>query len=137
MRPLSLLFSLLLFYKTTFAQVVTAQRPVTLFTLRAIDEVSGKEVPAAFKVFLHTADQRASGANQAGKPDFNVRMFHFDTVTVETASEGHFTAEEVLLVSCDTCGFYQYTALMEKRADSVFTNLKINDIIKLDKIHFD
>ncbi len=64
-------------------------------------------------------------------------MYHSDTVTVETAAEHYFAIEEVLLVSCDTCGFYQYTALMEKRADSVFTNLKVNDVIKLDKIYFD
>ncbi len=137
MRLLFVFILLFSFSKTTFAQVVTAQRSVTEFTVRAVDEASGKEVPASFKVFLHTADEKASGANELGKPDFNVKMYHSDTVTVETASEGYFTIEEVLLVSCDTCGFYQYTALMEKRADSVFTNLKVNDVIKLDKIYFD
>ncbi len=58
-------------------------------------------------------------------------------VTVETASEGYFTIEEILLVFFDTCRFYQYTALMEKRVDSVFTDLKVNDIIKLVNIYFD
>lgn len=137
MRHLFLLILVLSCSEISFAQAVTAQRPVTLFTLRALDETSGKEVPASFKVFLHTADERSAGENLRGKADFNVKMFHSDTVTIETASEGYFTIEEVLLVSCDTCGFYQYTALMERRADSVFTDLKVNDIVKLDKVYFD
>ena len=124
-------------FSQSLAQVTTAQRPVTLFTVRAVDEKSGREVPADFKVFLHTANEKYQGANRTGNPDFNVKMYHSDTVTVETAAEDYYTIEEVLLVSCDTCGFYQYTALMEKREDSVFTNLKVNDIIKLDKIYFD
>ncbi|WP_373513609.1 OmpA family protein [Persicitalea sp.] len=131
-----LLFAFLSIYKAS-AQVVSSQRPVTLFTVRAVDDKTGREVPAEFKVFLHTANEKYQGANRLDSPDFNVKMYHSDTVTVETAAEDYFTIEEVLLVSCDTCGFYQYTALMEKRADSVFTNLKVNDVIKLDKIYFD
>lgn len=137
MRYLLVFIILLSLPKSSIAQAVATQRPVTLFTVRAVDEVSGKEVSASFKVLLHTADERAEGSNQPGKPDFNVKMFHSDTVTVETASDGYFTIEEILLVSCDTCGFYQYTALMEKRVDSVITNLKVNDVVKLDKIYFD
>lgn len=131
-----LLFTLFPLNKT-LGQVVSSQRPVTLFTVRAVDDKTGREIPADFKVFLHTADERYEGANRTGQTGFNVKMYHSDTVTVETAADDYFTIEEVLLVSCDTCGFYQYTALMEKRADSVFTNLKVNDVIKLDKIYFD
>ncbi len=132
-----LLFFVLLIFQKSFAQVVSSQKPVTLFTIRAIDDKTGREIPAEFKVFLHNANESFQGANQSGTPYFNVKMYHSDTVTVETSSENYFTLEEVLLVSCDTCGYYQYTALMEKRADTVFTNLKINDVIKLDKIYFD
>ncbi len=130
------LFSLLS-VKASLAQVVSSQKPVTLFTIRAVDDKTGREVPADFKIFLHTANERYQGANRKGQTDFNVKMYRSDTVTVETAAENYFTIEEVLLVSCDTCGFYQYTALMEKREDSVFTNLKVNDVIKLDKIYFE
>jgi OmpA-OmpF porin, OOP family len=120
------------------AQRVAAQRPVTLFTVRAVDEKSNQEVPASFKIFLHTANKRFEGANRIpNEANFYVKMYSSDTVTIETAAEGYFTIEEIMLVSCDTCGFYQYTALMEKQEDSVFTNLKINDVIKLDKIYFD
>ena len=139
MLRLSLCFVLitLFFIHKGQAQVVSSQKPVTLFTIRAVDEKTGREVPADFKVFLHKADERYQGVNRMGQNNFNVKMYHSDTVTVETAAQDYFTIEEVLLVSCDTCGFYQYTALMEKRADSVFTNLKVNDVIKLDKIYFD
>lgn len=138
LRP-SLCFSLItfLFIHKSQSQVVSSQKSVTLFTVRAVDEKTGHEVPANFKVFLHTADERYQGINRPGQNNFNVKMYHSDTVTVETAAENYFTIEEALLVSCDTCGFYQYTALMEKQVDSVFTNLKVNDIIKLDKIYFD
>jgi OmpA-OmpF porin, OOP family len=119
------------------AQVVAAQRPVTLFTVRAIDQQSGSELPASFRIRLHMAKEASEGKNRPGEGPFQVKMFGSDTVTVETATEGYYTIEEVLLVSCDTCGYYQYTALMEKRADSTFTNLKVNDVIKLDKVYFD
>lgn len=122
---------------TGLAQIIASQRPVTLFTVRAVDEQSGKELPASFKIKLHLADSQFEGSSQPGRENFNIRMFGSDTVTVETSSDGYFTIEEVLLVSCDTCGFYQYTALLEKKIDSVFTNLKVNDVVKLDKIYFD
>ncbi|TDB68156.1 OmpA family protein [Arundinibacter roseus] len=119
------------------AQITTAQRPVTLFTIKAVDDKTGKEIPANFSVLLHSVQEKYTGANRAGEDYFNVKMYSSDTVTIETSSEGYYTIEEILLVSCDTCGFYQYTALMEKRVDSVFTDLKVNDIIKLEKIYFD
>ena len=138
LRPLFCLLLLVVFtLHTSLAQVVSSQKPVTLFTVRAMDEKTGREIPANFKVFLHTANEKYGGANRTGQTDFNVKMYHSDTVTVETAAEDYFTIEEVLLVACDTCGFYQYTALMEKRADSVFTDLEVNNVIKLDKIYFD
>lgn len=119
-------------------QPIQTQRPVTLFTIRALDEQSNQEIAASFKVFIHTTKERFTGVNRLkGEANFHVKMYKSDTVTVETAAEGYFTIEEILLVSCDTCGFYQYTALMEKRIDSVFTDLKVNDVIKLDKIYFD
>lgn len=122
----------------TIVQPVQTQRPVTLFTVRAMDEQSNQEIAASFKVFLHTTKERSAGVNRLeGEANFHVKMYNSDTVTVETAAEGYYTIEEILLVSCDTCGFYQYTALMEKRIDSVFTDLKVNDVIKLDKIYFD
>ncbi len=119
------------------AQVTTEQRPVTLFTIKAVDDKTGQEIPANFSVLLHSVQEKYSGANRVGDEYFNVKMYSSDTVTVETSSEGYFTIEEILLVSCDTCGFYQYTALMEKKVDSVFTDLKVNDVVKLEKIYFD
>ncbi|MPR32236.1 OmpA family protein [Salmonirosea aquatica] len=139
MRVFLLLFVLQgLLLQSVSAQVVAAQRPVTLFTVRAVDQQTTKEIAASFKIFLHAANKRFEGANGPEKvANFSVKMFSSDTVTIETEAEGYFPIEEILLVSCDTCGFYQYTALMEKQVDSVFTNLKVNDVIKLDKIYFD
>lgn len=139
MRALFLVFALNGFFlSSVFAQAIATQRPVTLFTVRALDEQSNQEIAASFKIFLHGANERFTGANgPRDEANFNVKMYSSDTVTVETSAEGYFTIEEMLLVSCDTCGFYQYTALMEKRLDSVFTDLKVNDVIKMDKIYFD
>lgn len=139
MRTLYLLFTFNgLLLSPAWAQAVATQRPVTLFTVRAVDEQSNQEIAASFTIFLHTANERFSGTNSPpNEANFHVKMYSSDTVTVKTAAEGYFTVEEILLVSCDTCGFYQYTALMEKQLDSVFTDLKVNDVIKLDKIYFD
>lgn len=139
MRAIIIVFILnRIWMSPVFAQAVAGQRPVTLFTVRAVDEQNNQEIAASFKIFLHTANERFEGANRPqNEANFYVKMYSSDTVTVETAAEGYLTIEEILLVSCDTCGFYQYTALMEKQADSVFTDLKINDVIKLDKIYFD
>ena len=111
---LFLLFALNgLFLSPAFAQAVTGQRPVTLFTVRAMDEQRNQEIAASFKIFLHTANERFAGANRPqNEANFYVKMYSSDTVTIETAADGYFTIEEILLVSCDTCGFYQYTALM-------------------------
>ncbi len=138
MRTLSLIcIYLVSSWPALRAQISATNRPVTVFTIRAVDEKSGQEIPASFRVLLHSINQKSEGSNKAGGDNFQVNMYSSDTVTVETTAEGYFTLEEMLLVSCDTCGFYQYTALMEKKMDSVFTDLKVNDIVKLDRIYFD
>lgn len=138
MRQFLLLLFCFLLTLAGYAQFVSIpQRQNTIFNVRAVDQKTGLDIPAKFKVYLHTANREFKGENIPGKPNFNVEMLRSDTVTVETSSDGYYTLEEVLLVSCDTCGFYQYTATMERNIDTVFTNLKVNDIIKLDKIYFD
>jgi OmpA-OmpF porin, OOP family len=119
------------------AQVSTVQKPVTLFSVRAVDDKSDIEIPASFQVKLHLANERYAGANKVAGENLTISMSRSDTVTVTTAAEGYHAIEEILLVSCDTCGYYQYTARLEKKIDSVFTDLKVNAIIALDKIYFD
>lgn len=138
MRLNCLLFLPLLTISSGFAQVVVSpQRQNTQFNVRAVDQKTGLDIPANFDIYLHIANKKFSGKNVLDKPNFYIEMFRSDTVTVVTSSDGFHTLEEILLVSCDTCGLYQHTVLMEKDIDSVFTDLKTNDIIKLDKVYFD
>lgn len=138
MRLICLLFISFLSIYSVFAQVIVSpQRQNTQFNVRAVDQKTGLDIPANFDIYLHIADKKFSGKNVLNKPNFYIEILRSDTVTVVTSSDGFHTLEEILLVSCDTCGLYQHTVLMEKDIDSVFTDLKTNDIIKLDKVYFD
>jgi OmpA-OmpF porin, OOP family len=75
------------------------------------------------------------GSSMVGKP-FRIVLTRTDTIIVKTESKGYYKTEEVLLVACDTCGSYEHLAVME-REDSVFTNLKVNQAIRLDNVYFD
>jgi 3,4-dihydroxy-2-butanone 4-phosphate synthase len=90
-------------------------RPITLFTLRAIDEQTQKDVPTAFEVLLRGAKKTYRGSTNAENSTFSVKIEDSDTVTVISSAEGYYTIEEDLVISCDTCGFYGYVALMERR----------------------
>ncbi|GAB2776630.1 hypothetical protein GCM10027275_19780 [Rhabdobacter roseus] len=109
----------------------------TRLTLNAVDELSGQELVADFEAYLHKAGQRYQGTSQPGSTPFSFLIIESDTVTIHTSSAGYFSMEEIVLVLCDTCGFYAYTARLEKQVDSVYSELKVHDVIQLDKIYFD
>lgn len=140
-------FLCILLTKAALAQVtIKPARPITLFTIRAIDEQTQRDVPTTFEVLLRSAKKTYRGSTTAEISTFSVKIENSDTVTVISSAEGYYTIEEDLVISCDTCGFYGYTALMERRVptaplvtqeDSVFRDLKVNRAIRLDKVYFD
>ena len=105
------------------------------FSVRAVDEKTKADVPAAYEIQAVLAKKSFKGSSKAGQP-FNIVLTRTDTLVVKTDAKGYYKTEEVLLVSCDTCGSYEHLAVME-REDSVFTNLKLNQAIRLDNVYFD
>ncbi|GAB3165719.1 OmpA family protein [Telluribacter humicola] len=133
---LALFFLVLIASPQVYGQVVARSRPVTQFSVTAFDQASGQEVPGRFEVLVHKAATRIQGISKPGQSPFSFKLLESDTITIVTSSEGYHSVEEIMLVSCDTCEYYQYTAMLEKAEDSVFVNLKANDRIQLDKIYF-
>lgn len=105
------------------------------FSVRAIDEKTKADIPAAYKIEAVLAKKSFEGSSKAGQP-FKIVLTRTDTLVVQTDAKGYYKTEEILLVSCDTCGSYEHLAVME-REDSVFTNLKLNQAIRLDNVYFD
>lgn len=121
----------------------------TLFAIRTADEKTGKELPGRYAVELVLAKRKLTGQSKPGET-FSFWMEKTDTVVVQTITPGYLEMEETLLVSCDTCANYEYTARMEVRpavptapvAASVapanaFANLVPNKVIRLDNVYFD
>lgn len=79
-------------------------------------------MPADFKVFLHTANGRYAGANRTGKTGFNVKKYHSDTVTVETAAEDYFSHTD----NVGDARLNQY--LSENRAKVIYSYLLRKEI---------
>lgn len=120
--------------------VVVPQAPARIaqpvdFSVRAVDEKTKADVPAKYEIQAVLAKKSFTGASISGKP-FNIVLTRTDTLVVKTTAKGYYSTEEVLLVACDTCGSYEHLAVME-RLDSVFTNLKVNQAIRLDNVYFD
>lgn len=105
------------------------------FSVRAVYEKTKADVPAAYEIEAVLAKKSFKGSSKAGQP-FNIVLTRTDTLVVKTDAKGYYKTEEILLVSCDTCGSYEHLAVME-REDSVFTNLKLNQAIRLDNVYFD
>ncbi|WP_247234287.1 OmpA family protein [Telluribacter sp. SYSU D00476] len=140
MRLLLLFFLVLFISPQMYGQPSAHQRTITQFSITAVDQASGQEVPASFEVLVHKAATRLRGSSRPGQSPFSFRLQESDTITVVTSSAGYHSVEEMMLVSCDTCEYYQYKAVLERVEDpvkdSVFVNLKVHDRIQLDKIYF-
>ncbi|MCY7352639.1 MAG: OmpA family protein [Cytophagaceae bacterium] len=66
---------------------------------------------------------------------YTLTLDQTDTLVVTTSSAGYLTNEETIIIRCDTCAGYAFTARMEE--DSVFTNLDVNAVFQLDNVYFD
>jgi outer membrane protein OmpA-like peptidoglycan-associated protein len=118
------------------SQTNTPSRIITQFSIKVLDEETAKELPADFEIRLHQAKVNFKGKNQIGQPNYSFKLLKSDTLTVITQLKGYYISEEVLVASCDTCAFYQHIVVMGKRESASFINLKVNDIVLLDKIYF-
>ena len=113
---------------------VQAAQPVD-FSVRAIDEKTKADIPANYEIQAVLANKSFKGSSASGKP-FTIVLTRTDTLVVKTDAKGYHKTEEVLLIACDTCGSYEHLAVME-RTDTVFTDLKVNQAIRLDNVYFD
>jgi OmpA-OmpF porin, OOP family len=111
-----------------------ASHPVD-FSVRAVDEKTKADISVYYEIEAVLAKKFFKGGSKPGQP-FQIVLTRTDTIIVKTEAKGYYKTEEVLLVACDTCGSYEHLAVME-REDSVFTNLKVNQAIRLDNVYFD
>ena len=107
--------------------------------ISAVDDKTSAEVPAQFTIQAKQAKKKYSGQSQLDKP-FAFVLTRTDTLNVVASSPGYYEAEELMVVSCDTCTDYGYVVRLEKedpKADSIFRNLQVNQAFRLDNVYFD
>jgi len=116
--------------------LVKTQR--TEFVIRAVDDKTSAELPTQFRITARRAKKKWEGTSKPPS-GFMFILTRTDTLTVIAKSPGYLEAEEVMVVTCDTCPDYAYTILLEKytRPDSVFSNLRVKQAFRLDNIYFD
>lgn len=131
----------LLVWQTTVG-VVSAQKTTlsskptnTLFAIKAVDNKTEAELPANFTIKAVLARKDYAGNSKPGT-EYTFLLTRADTLDVIVNVPGYLEAEEVMVVTCDTCANYGYAVRME-RADTVFRNLEKGQAIQLDKVFFD
>ncbi|MBO0938630.1 OmpA family protein [Fibrella sp. HMF5335] len=135
------LLLLLLVWQTTVG-IVLAQKTTlsskptnTLFAIKAVDDKTEAELSAKFTIRASLAKKDYIGTSKPGT-DYTFLLTRADTLDVIVNVPGYTEAEEVMVVTCDTCANYGYAVRMEK-ADTVFRNLQTGQAIQLDKVFFD
>ncbi|AQG79448.1 OmpA family protein [Spirosoma montaniterrae] len=121
------------------AQVTKTSKPVTVFVINAVDAKTSTDLPASFTISALSAKQKWVGQSQPGRP-FSFTLTRTDTLNVIANAKGYYEAEEIMVVSCDTCPDYGYAIRLDKedpKADSIFRNLEVNKVFRLDKVYFD
>ena len=127
-----------------------ARRQATTFSLKAIDSQTSTLLTAQFSVTAQQAHKTFSGRSQ-GNAGFTFVLTQTDTLNVIAASPGYQEAEELMVVSCDTCPDYEYVIRLDRataavaskaapaaaRPDSVFRTLSVNAAVRLDNVYFD
>lgn len=145
MRFLFIVFFHLSSLLNTFGQtkVATVRQPANYqdipFTISAEDDKTSAVLPAKFTIQAKQAKQKFTGESKLGAP-YSFTLTRPDTINVIASSPGYYEAEELMVVSCDTCADYGYVIRLEKedlKTDSVFRNLKVNQAFRLDNVYFD
>ena len=134
----------LTFLPGTFGQNTVSNKTTTLFSIKAVDDVTSAELIATFSIQARLAKKIFTGRSQPGK-SFDFVLTHTDTLNVVANAPGYYEAEELMVVSCDTCPDYEYIVRLEKeqpnrlepKPDSVFRNLAVNQVFRLDNVYFD
>lgn len=141
MRALLSLFFILALVPTTYSQnLAVARTQKTLFTISAVDEKTSQEVPAQFTIQAKQARKKFVGKSFTDGKPFAFVLTRTDTLNVIASSPGYYEAEELMVVSCDTCTDYGYVIRLEKeepKPDSIFRNLQVNQAFRLDNVYFD
>ncbi|WP_018621256.1 OmpA family protein [Spirosoma luteum] len=140
MRILLILFFGLLMLPNAYAQqsdAVKSQK--TLFTISAVDDKTSAELPAAYTIQALLANKKWAGKSERGGKAFSFTLTRTDTLNVIARSPGYYEAEELMVVTCDTCANYGYVIRLEKEEpkDSVFRDLQVNQAFRLDNVYFD
>lgn len=117
-------------------KIVSIPTTRTIFSIRAVDDKSSVEVAAQFSINALTAKRSFSGQSQAGGA-FVFLLTQTDTLTVVAKASGYYEAEETMVVSCDTCPDYAYVIRLEAKPDSIFQDLAVNQVFRLDNVYFD
>ena len=149
MRSVLTLFLSLLTLFSAFGQTSLSEKPTrTVFSIKAVDDGTSAELPAQFTIQALLAKKKFMGNSQPGK-SFDFVLTRTDTLNVVATVPGYYEAEELMVVSCDTCADYEYIVRLGKQqpkfseskpavaADSVFRNLTVNLSIRLDNVYFD
>lgn len=133
-----------------FGQKALSDKPTrTAFAIKAVDDKTSAELPAQFTIQALLAKKKFTGKSQPGK-SFDFVLTRTDTLNVVANAPGYRKAEELMVVSCDTCPDYEYVVRLNKEqsqlavpapaaatADSVFRNLAVNQAFRLDNVYFD
>ncbi|WP_020603753.1 OmpA family protein [Spirosoma spitsbergense] len=136
---LTLFFSLLLLSNAGAQQSDAVKTQKTLFTISAADDKTSAALPATYTIRALQANKRWEGKSEQGGNSFSFMLTRTDTLNVIARSPGYYEAEELMVVSCDTCANYDYIIRLEKEEpkDSVFRNLQVNQAFRLDNVYFD
>jgi outer membrane protein OmpA-like peptidoglycan-associated protein len=148
-----LTFLLLLFALVSYGQVAAPKKNQrTLFSLKAVDSQTAATVSAQFSV---TAIQARKVFSSPRTASFDFVLTQTDTLDVLAIAPGYQEAEELMVVSCDTCHDYEYVIKLDRRpqqtvvsagrpttsesakADTVFRNLAVNQSFQLNDVYFE
>ncbi|GAB3042370.1 OmpA family protein [Spirosoma pulveris] len=139
MRAVLISLFCLLSFSSLFGQVkLPVKTQKTLFSISAVDDKTSAELPAQFTIQAMQAKKKYTGKSVPFRP-FEFILTRTDTLNVIASAPGYYEAEELMVVSCDTCATYGYAIRLEKeeKADSVFRDLQVNHAFRLDNVYFD
>lgn len=149
MRFLLIILLCLITVPVAFGQNSLSDKPTrTVFSIKAVDDKTNTELPAQFTIKASLAKTKFVGASQPGK-SFDFVLTRTDTINVVANAPGYAEAEELMVISCDTCPDYGYAVRLSKEqinvqppklmvaADSVFRDLAVNRVVELDNVYFD
>ena len=108
--------------------------PITI-SVKAVDLLTQKEVPAQFEVFLTKSQQQIRIGATYDVDACRFPLLQADSIYILAKSPGYYDTEDFLVVEQDTSALISYAVMMER--DIPFEELKVNEVKKLDKIYFE